>query len=75
VALDGRYRWIVGEDAGVKDVHGRGRTIGVGIEDGHVILQVGSPGCWVKVPQGVAGQLGIYLQIADTTLEQQTRSE
>lgn len=66
MALDGRYRWEINEDAGVLDALDRPRAIAVGIENGRVILQVSATtGGWVSLPEGVASQLAFYLEAAD----------
>jgi hypothetical protein len=66
VALDGRYRWEIKEDAGVLDAMDRPRTIAVGVENGRVILQISSAsGGWVSLPEGIASQLAFYLEAAD----------
>lgn len=66
MALDGRYQWKIPEESGVLDALDRPRTIGVGVENGRVILQVSTTtGGWVSLPEGVASQLAFYLEAAD----------
>lgn len=60
MALDSRYRWIFP----VKDVHGRDATIGIGIEDGRVIV---SAPRWFTFDDGrpeLAEQVGYSLVTA-----------
>ncbi len=71
MGLDERYRWAINEEAGVKDVTDRPRPVGVGIQDGRVILSA-QPG-WVSIPPDVAARIGFYLQTAAATIEQQDR--
>lgn len=73
--MDGRYRWVIKEDAGVLDALDRPRTIGVGIENGRVILQLGTDGGWVSLPPGIATTVGLNLQTADITLEQHLKQQ
>lgn len=82
MSLDDRYRWIIDEDAGVKDVVGRPRVIAVGIEDGRVILAIAVPDgdgldtdtrAWASLPNRVADQLGYNLQSAADINRQQDR--
>lgn len=73
--MDGRYRWVIKEDAGVLDALGRPRPIGVGLENARVILQVGPDGGWVSLPPGIATTLGYRLQTADATLAQQLKQQ
>jgi hypothetical protein len=75
VALDGRYRWVIEEDRGVLDALDRPRTIGIGLEGDRVILQLGTEGGWVSLPLGVAADVGMKLQTADITLEQQLKRQ
>lgn len=73
MALDGRYQWVTTEDKGVLDAIDRHRTIGVGIENGRVILTLGMDGGWVSLPPGIATEVGMNLRSADMTLEQQLK--
>lgn len=83
MALDDRYQWIIGTDAGVEDVMGRPRVLAVGIGEDRVILGVGivdelgevsmDTRAWVTMPRDVANQLGYHLQSAAGTDRQRQR--
>lgn len=70
MALDERYQWVIGEEAGAEDVHGRPRTIGVGIQNGRVIVDIRG---WSSLPNHVADQLAYHLQSAAETNRQRER--
>lgn len=76
MALDGRYRWVIEEDAGVRDALDRPRTVAIGIEGDRVILQIGtagSPGAWISLPPAAAAAIGLHLQTGAVTIDQRTR--
>lgn len=73
MALDGRYRWVIDEDAGVLDALDRPRTVAVGIEGDRVILAIGtgeSPGAWISLPPAASAAIGIHLQTAAVKVDQ-----
>lgn len=80
MALDERYQWVIGKDAGAEDVMGRARVLAIGIANNRVILGIGTPGddgdvsidtrAWVSMPNHVADQLAYHAQSAAETNRQ-----
>jgi hypothetical protein len=85
VALDKRYRWVIGkdEDAGVEDVMGRRRVLLVGIGHGRGIFAIGvlepdgevtvDTRAWVSMPDETLDTLGYHAQSAAEEIRQQQR--
>lgn len=76
MALDGRYRWVIEEDAGVLDALDRPRTVAIGIEGERAILQIGaagSPGAWISLPPAAAAAIGLHLQNVAVKIDQRNR--
>lgn len=76
MALDGRYRWVIDEDAGVLDALDRPRTVAIGIEGDRVILQIGTgggPGTWISLPPAAAAAIGVHLQTGAVKIDQRKR--
>jgi hypothetical protein len=69
MALDERYTRTLGEKADIRDVHGRLKTAGVGLENGRVIMRIAN--AWVSMPAAAAQQLGYYLVSTGLEAEQQ----
>ncbi len=70
MTLDERHTRKIGEEAGIKDVHGRPRVLYTAIDGDHVTLADGR-GWYVTMPSNVAAQLGIYLQSSAIEVDQQ----
>jgi hypothetical protein len=67
MSLDERYTRTLGVDADIRDVHGRLKTAGIGIENDRVIMRIANT--WVSMPAAVAQQLGYYLVSTGLELE------
>lgn len=83
MALDERYQWVIGRDAGAEDVMGRARVLAVGIGEGRVIVGIGvedatgevsiDTRAWVRMPNHVADRHAYHLQSAAETNRQRER--
>jgi hypothetical protein len=68
--LDSRYRWLFP----VKDVHGRDVTLGIGLENGRVIISLGLGWCEVEDP-ALVDEIGYSFTTASYVARELRRKE
>jgi hypothetical protein len=69
MALDEQYQWAVGPD-GVKDATGQPKKIGVGIEDGRVVVNTRG---YASFDDDAADVLTLSIEAAKAVIRQQRR--